>query len=85
MEALDDNLDGQLAGSELKNLSLWNDRNEDGLSQTDEIQPLAEFDIISLSVRPQLSSEGIFFAPAGARLSNGTALPTYDFISTESK
>jgi hypothetical protein len=49
LRALDDNADGMLAGNELAGLALWQDKNGDGISDPNEIQPLSYYDIVGVS------------------------------------
>jgi len=82
MRALDDNGDGELSGGELKHLSLWNDRNRDGISDAGEVRPLAAHGIVALAY-DCVAGDGARFAavsPKGARFSDGSTRPTYDVI-----
>ena len=82
MRALDDNRDGELAGTELRHLAIWHDRNRDGLSNAGEVQPLAAHGIVALSCQ-YVAGDGVRMAalsPNGARLTNGRTRPTYDVI-----
>jgi len=82
MRALDDNSDGELAGHELKNLAVWQDRNSNGLSEPGEVRSLASHKIVSLSWT-YVDGDGVRFAavsPNGVRLADGRTRPTYDVI-----
>ncbi len=82
MRALDDNGDGELAGTELRHLAIWDDRNRNGISDAGEVRPLAAHGIVALSCR-YVAGDGVRFAalaPHGARLANGRTRPTYDVI-----
>ena len=81
MRALDDNQDGSLAGDELKGLGIWRDANGDGVSDRDEVKPLADWGIVALSTRYRAEDESdIFIAEsrAGVTFRDGTTRPTYD-------
>lgn len=82
LRALDDNGDGELRGTELRQLAIWHDRNQNGLSETGEVRPLAAHGIEALSVACQpgdgvdvaaYSSRGVLFA-------DGAARPSYDIL-----
>jgi len=81
LDALDDNRDGTLSGAELDGLAVWRDANRNGISDPGEVVPLTSLGIVSLSVR-KTHSDGQ--APAcrdGVRLSDGTVLPSFDWIA----
>lgn len=77
---LDDNHDGMITNSELKGLSLWRDLNSDGICEANEVRPVAEYGIQSLSTQGQPHSSGIPFCPTGVTFKDGTTRPTYDVI-----
>jgi hypothetical protein len=82
MCALDDNGDGALAGQELRYLALWHDANGDAVSDPDEVKPLGEYGVVSLSCRA-VKGDGIYaaaLAEHGVRFSNGRTRSTYDVI-----
>jgi hypothetical protein len=78
MALLDDNHDGWLAGSELKDLGVWQDRNSNGVSDPGEVQPLSAHGIARLATQPQ---EGLTH-PTGLELNDGQRLPVYDWKPT---
>ncbi len=78
--ALDDNGDGVVSGTELKGFALWLDRNSNGISESGEVRAVQEFGIISISTKHELHKAGIPWSPQGVTLTNGTTLPTYDWI-----
>ena len=81
MNLLDDNRDGELAGSELPGLALWFDRNSNGVSDPGEVTPIEDTPVKALSVRA-LTKEGIAPAnPFGLKLKDGRTLPTFDWIA----
>jgi tetratricopeptide (TPR) repeat protein len=82
LAALDDDGDGELAGSELRYLAIWHDANRDGISDRGEVRPLAEHGIVALSCR-YVISDGLLLAAEsrrGVRLKDGRVRPTYDVI-----
>ena len=82
LAALDDDGDGELRGSELRNMALWIDRNRDGLSDPDEVRPLAAHGIVALSCR-YVEGDGARIAamsPSGVTFLNGRTRTTYDVI-----
>ncbi|MDX1564380.1 MAG: hypothetical protein R3236_03190 [Phycisphaeraceae bacterium] len=81
MNLLDDDRDGKLAGSELRGLAIWFDRNTNGRSDDGEVVPIEKTPVKSLSVRALSSEEAAPANPAGLVLQDGRALPTYDWIA----
>ena len=80
LAALDNDGNGELTGHELDGISIWQDANSNGISDSGEIKPLKDWDIVSLSTRVT-GHIGITPANAqGATLSDGTILPTYDWM-----
>jgi hypothetical protein len=82
MDALDDNRDGFLAGSELTGLSLWHDRNSNGISDPGEVTTLQSAGIQSLRTREINSPSQVPMNPMGLQTKDHRWLPTYDWIST---
>ena len=85
LRTLDDNGDGRIAGAELPGVSLWHDRNSDGRSDRDEVRPVAEWGIVSLSCGyeydPQHAHE-IAFSRRGVTFASGATRPTFDLVLT---
>jgi hypothetical protein len=81
LAALDDNRDGWLTGSELNGLSLWFDRNGNGVSDPGEVIPIRDTPIAALSVRATGRAGATPMNRAGLRLRNGRLLPTYDWVA----
>ena len=82
MSALDDDGNGELAGSELRHLAIWRDVDSDGVSDRSEVRPLLAHGIVGLSCRAVVG-DGVFAAAVaerGVRLSDGRTRPTYDVI-----
>ena len=83
MRALDDNQDGSLAGDELTGLAIWRDANGDGVSDSGEVRPLVDWDIVALSTRYHSEDESDVYvaeSPAGVTFRDGTTRPTYDVL-----
>lgn len=80
--ALDDNGDGELRGSELRNLALWTDANGNGISEPGEVRPLSAHGIVALSCA-SVPGDGLLVAAHSARgvtFDDGKTLPSYDVI-----
>lgn len=78
--ALDDNGDGVLSGAELEGISVWFDRNSDGVSAPDEVIPVRDLGVVSIAVsfegydgRHPTNSRGI-------QMEDGSTLRTWDWI-----
>lgn len=83
LAALDDNHDGRLSGAELRDLSLWNDRNGDGVCDAGEVRPVAEYGIVAIScvfTRDASHPDRIAYSPAGVTYRDGTTRPTFDIV-----
>ncbi len=85
LEALDDNRDGQLTGSELAGLAVWCDRNSDGASDAEEVAPVGSVGIVAISTHTTgrvgsspLNREGLW-------LTDGRVLPTYDWVAKRAR
>jgi len=85
LDALDDSRDGLLMGGELEGIRVWFDRNCDGKSRPDEVVPLAEAGIISISTQASGKQSGCPMSTSGIILSDGRTLPTYDWVTTGSR
>jgi hypothetical protein len=80
LDALDDNRDGRLAGHELDGLSLWFDRDSDGVSDTAEVEPVQTYEIKELSTLVT-GFDGVSpMNSVGVRFADGRVLPTYDWV-----
>lgn len=79
LRALDDNRDGELSGAELGGLALWRDANGDGVSQADEVRPVAEHGVVALATTAQTTRPGLITASAGVRFEDGRTRPLYDW------
>lgn len=79
------NRDGKLAGAELKGLSLWFDRNQNGVSDRGEVVPIEQASVASLKVTPN-TEDHTATLPAtmhttGLRMLDGRELPTWDWVA----
>lgn len=81
LDLLDDNRDGDLTGAELNGLSLWFDRNENGVSDSGEVQPVALYDITSIACQASEFSGVTPMSAVGMRSSGGQRYVTYDWIA----
>jgi tetratricopeptide (TPR) repeat protein len=83
LRSLDDDGDGSIAGRELDGLSLWHDRNSNGVSERGEVKPVTAWGIAALSTAyehdPQQPDE-IAHSPKGVTFANGKVRPTFDLI-----
>ena len=82
LDALDDNRDGQLTGSELNGLAAWFDRNGNGRCDPGETIPLVELGVTALSARATSQDGRSPMNPLGLKLRDGMVLPTYDWLAT---
>jgi tetratricopeptide (TPR) repeat protein len=80
LSSLDDNFDGKLDGTELQNLSIWQDLNCDGKSDKSEVHPLADYGIASLSCLYSEDLDGMLCSQAGLTLTSGETRKTYDIV-----
>ena len=80
--ALDDDADGELRGAELAHLAIWQDANQNGVSEPGEVKPLSAHGIVALSSRSEKGSDASLaaYAPRGASFADGTSRPTFDVI-----
>ena len=86
LDSLDDNRDGQLAGSELKGLALWHDRNTNGVSDPGEVTPIAKTTIRSIATGTTGKINGLHpMNTAGLTLKDGSTRPTWDWVIPAAK
>lgn len=81
MDLLDDDRDGWLASGELDGISLWFDRNSNGVSDAGEVVPVARLGIEALGTRPNGCDGRSPMHTTGMRLKDGRTLPTYDWMA----
>ncbi len=85
LDALDNNRDGWLTGSELKGLAIWVDRNQNGRAEPGEVTPLRATEIDGIATH---DSERVGISLAnfeGIRLRDGRLLPSYDWTTSPVK
>jgi len=78
-------MDNFVEGEELIGLSIWHDRNSDGLSQATEVQPVTEFGIVSLNYFEIEMVKDTLVSREGVRFHDGTTGNIWDWISQEVK
>jgi hypothetical protein len=82
LDALDDNRDRRLSGSELDGISVWFDRNSNGRSEPGEVVPVQDVQVAAIAVKSAGYESNSPMNPAGISLSDGRILPTYDWIAS---
>jgi len=65
LSVMDKNRDGKVSGEELKDLALWFDRNQDGISQPGEVTALSELGVTALYYEADTKEEGALVATKG--------------------
>ena len=83
LSILDDNGDGDLTGSELDGLAIWQDRNGNGVSDPEEVRSLAEWHITKLSCAYAWRDDdpaAIAWSPSGVTFQGGRVRPTFDLL-----
>lgn len=80
LDALDDDRDGTLAGTELEGLAVWFDRNGNGISEAGEVVPIERLPIQSLATDATSMDAGSPANLLGLVLTDGHVVPTYDWI-----
>jgi tetratricopeptide (TPR) repeat protein len=83
LAALDDDNDSWLRGEELAGLAIWQDANQNGVSEPGEVKELTKFGIVGLNCshrRFEGDPEGMVYSPAGVLFEDGTTRPSYDVI-----
>lgn len=77
--SLDDNGDGVIAGAELAGLSLWQDENQDGVSDPGEVKPVADHNIVSLRYDHERVTKDYWQSAAGVTFKSGETRPSFDW------
>jgi tetratricopeptide (TPR) repeat protein len=83
MRLLDSNGDNRLSGDELTNVSIWNDRNGNAISEAGEVQSVHSHGIVSLKADGQRHPSGILYSPQGVNFKDGSVAPSFDIILEE--
>ena len=81
LDALDDNRDGQLTARELDGLAVWFDRNSNGVSDPGEVVAVEDLGIAAIAARATGHSGASPMTRHGVTLTDGSVLPTYDWIA----
>ena len=81
MALLDDNRDGWLTGRELKGLAAWQDRNQNGLAEPNEVHPLARVGVTGLRTTYSARIGESYVSHLGLKMADGRVLPTYDWVT----
>lgn len=81
MDALDDDRDGWLSPGEWDGISVWFDRNTNGVTDAQELVRLDSLGIAAIATRPDGCDGCSPMCARGLKLTNGRNLPTYDWIA----
>jgi hypothetical protein len=81
MDVLDDNRYGLLTAGELKGISVWFDRDSDGLSDAGEVVSVESLGVAAIATRPTGRDGQSPMHEAGIRFRDGRTAPTYDWIA----
>ena len=81
MSLLDDNQDGWLTVSELISLAVWQDQNQNGISEPNELKPLKLTGIVGLRTTFTDQDGDSLVSNGGIKFADGRHLPTYDWIT----
>ena len=85
LDVLDDNRDGWLGTGELDGLSVWFDRNSDGVTDKQELVSVESLGIAAIATRPNGFDGRSPMCARGLKLKDGQILPTYDWIAPSVK
>lgn len=80
LAALDNNGDGWLTGSELDGVSVWQDRNGNGVSDPGEVMTAQMYGIAAIRVRPEGREDGVRVGLQAVRMKDGRALKLFDWV-----
>lgn len=80
MAMLDDDHNGFLEEHELSGLAVWQDRNQNGLSDDGEVIPIESTDIERMAVQPEVNLGKTIHHKKGIQLKSGAWLPSYDWF-----
>ena len=81
LDVLDDDRDGTLAGPELAGISVWFDRDSDGISDTAEVLPIEQLAVVSVATKSCGHDNGSPMNEQGLELADGRTVATYDWIA----
>lgn len=81
MSLIDDNRDGWLSGLELQGLAVWQDANQNGVSESGEVVTAFRAGIATLRTLATGRVGESLVSAGGLRMSDGRSLPTYDWVT----
>ena len=81
MSLLDDNQDGWLTRQELLGLAYWQDGNQNGVAEANEVRPLSRAGIVGFRTTFSGRIGESFVSAQGLKLLGGRVLPTYDWVT----
>jgi hypothetical protein len=81
LSSLDDDGNGILQGLELVNISLWQDLNQNGVSESGELKSAAEYGIVAIHTRANYEEDGVIGNLEGIQLKDNQSLRTFDWIA----
>lgn len=81
MALLDDNADGWLRGREIKDLAIWRDLNQNGISEAHEVVSIESVGIVGLKTSFSGRTGESYVCISGLKLADGRLLPTYDWVT----
>ncbi len=85
LNALDDNRDGTLTGSELEGIRVWFDRNSNGTSEKDEVVDLAKLNVTAIGTIATGKQDDTPMCETGIKFSDGSMVTTYDWTTSPIK
>jgi len=85
LAALDDDGDGWVGENELEGISLWFDRDSDGLSDPGELSPARELGIEALATSASATEGPSLVSPCGVRLEDGRVVASYDWVTAPAR
>lgn len=84
LDALDDNRDGQLSGTELRGVAVWRDHTSNGISDPGEVASVSALGIEAIAVRVTHHDGESPASSLGIRFTDGRGVPTFDWIAAPS-
>lgn len=81
MSLLDDDQDGWLTRQELAGLAYWQDVNQNGVAEANEVRPLSRAGIVGLRTTFSGRIGESYVSAGGLKLFDGRVLPTYDWVT----
>lgn len=81
LAALDDNGDQRIDGKELEGLSVWYDRNSNGISEPNEVASVRERNIVSLAYGGEDRCDGVEVRKDGVTYADASTGHLWDWIS----